>query len=75
MEEQETKHSVEVEIRVMAETTYGFTWLRPLLKQLKLGDVKTMKLICYNQVVVHTASNPFFRKRTKYIEINCHFSN
>lgn len=49
------------------------TWLKQLLQQLKLGDVKAMKLICDNQVALHITSNPIFHEKTKLIEIDCYF--
>jgi len=55
----------------MAATTCELTWLRQLLQQLKLGDIKVMKLICDNQAALHIASNPVFHERTKHIEIDC----
>jgi len=61
---------LEAEYRAVATTTCELTWLRQLLQQLKIGD---MKLICDNQVAFHIASNPAFHERTKYIEIDCHF--
>jgi len=57
----------------MATTTYELTWLRQLLRQLKIGNIHETKLICDNQVALHIVSNPIFHERTKHIEIDCHF--
>ena len=48
-------------------------WLRQFLQQLKLGDIKEMKLICDDQAASHIASNPFLNERTNNIETDCHF--
>ena len=57
----------------MAIATCGLMWLMQLLKNLKLGDVKEMKLICDNQDVLHIASNLIFCQRTKHVENEYHF--
>lgn len=43
-----------------------------LLQQLKLGDIKTMKLICDNQVALHITSGLFFMKKLS-TKIDCYF--
>ena len=48
------------------------TWIKQLLQELKLCD-QQMKLYCDNQVAIHIAFNPVFHKRTKHVEIECHF--
>ncbi|XP_073227016.1 uncharacterized protein [Cicer arietinum] len=67
------RSSAEAKYCVVAATACELTWLKQLLKQLKLGDVNVMKLICDNQVALHIASNPVFHERTKHIEIDFHF--
>jgi hypothetical protein len=57
----------------MAATACELTWLKQLLQQLKLGDVKAMKLISDNQATLHIASNPVFYLRTKDRKIDGHF--
>nr|KYP55800.1 Retrovirus-related Pol polyprotein from transposon TNT 1-94 [Cajanus cajan] len=57
----------------MASATCELIWLKQLLKELRFGKVTQMTLICDNQAALHIASNPVFHKRTKHIDINCHF--
>jgi len=63
----------EYEYRVMALATCELIWLKQLLKELQFGEVTQMTLICDNQAALHISSNPVFHKRTKHIEIDCHF--
>ena len=57
----------------MALATCELIWLKHLREELRFGKDEQMKLICDNQVVLHIASNPIFHKRTKHIEVDCHF--
>lgn len=56
----------------MALTTYELIWLKQLLQELCFCEVRSMNLICDNQVVLHIVSNPIFHEQTKHIEIDCH---
>jgi len=67
------RSSAEAEYRAMALAACELIWLKRLLKELQFGEVTQMTLICYNQVVLHINSNPVFHKRTKHIEVDCHF--
>ena len=69
MEKQETtrvaRSSAEAEYRAMATAACEITWLRYLLQQLRLGDIRGTKLICDNQAAMHIASNPVFHESTR----------
>ena len=67
------RSSVEVEYRVMSLATCELIWLKHLLQELRFGNDEQMKLICGNQAALHISSNPIFHKRTKHIEVDCHF--
>ncbi|RVW91819.1 Retrovirus-related Pol polyprotein from transposon TNT 1-94 [Vitis vinifera] len=67
------KSSVEAEYRAMVLATCKLIWLKHLLRELRFGKDEQMKLICDNQAALHIASNPVFHKRTKHIEVDCHF--
>ncbi|RVX15929.1 Retrovirus-related Pol polyprotein from transposon RE2 [Vitis vinifera] len=51
------RSSVEAEYRVMALATCELVWLKHLLRELRFGKDKQMKLICDNQAALHIASN------------------
>ena len=67
------RSSTEGEYRALAYTTSEFLWLRWLLKDLGVSTSFTTPLCCDNQNAIHIAYNDVFHKRTKHIEIDCHF--
>ena len=48
-------------------------WIRQLLMEVDIKTSVPAKLWCDNQAVMHITLNPVFHKRTKHIEIDCHF--
>ena len=67
------RSSAEAEYQAMALATCELICLKHLLRELRFGKDEQMKLICDNQAVLHIASNLVFHKRTKHIEVDCHF--
>ena len=57
----------------MTLATCELIWLKHLLQELRFENDELMKLICDNQAVLHISSNLVFHKRTKHIEVDCHF--
>ncbi|KAL6318359.1 hypothetical protein AAG906_039451 [Vitis piasezkii] len=55
----------------MANTCTELTWLRYILKDLKVELDKPAPLFCDNQATLYII-NPLFHERTKHIEIDCH---
>lgn len=62
----------EAQYGAMASANCECLWPKQLLQELKLIVIKKMLLVCCNQVVMHSASNPVLN-RTKHIKTSCHF--
>ena len=67
------RFSAEVEYRAMTLATCELIWLKQLLQELRFRKDGQMTLVCDNQATLHIAFNPVFHKRTKHIEVDCHF--
>jgi len=57
----------------MASAIYELIWLKGLLSELGFSSSIPITLFCDNQAVMHIAANLVFHKRTKHIEVYCHF--
>jgi len=68
-----TRSSVEAEYRAMASTCYEIVWLLALLGDLGLSQLTPVTLYCDNQAALHISANLVFHKRTKHIEVDCHY--
>ena len=58
----------------MAQATSELTWLVRLLQELVVGSILLVSLHCDNRLTIQIAQNLVFNKRTKHVEIDCHFT-
>jgi hypothetical protein len=57
----------------MTHIASELTWLQHFLQEIRLPALNSIPLFCDNQVALHITSNPMFHKRSKHIEVDCHF--
>ena len=67
------RSSVEAKYRAMSHTTSEMLWVQSFLREMRIEASSPMEMYCDNKVVMFIASNPMFHKRTKHIEVDCHF--
>jgi hypothetical protein len=67
------RSSTEAEYRALANTTSELLWLRWLLTDMGAPQTTSSPLYCDNRSAIQIAHNDVFHKRTKHIEIDCHF--
>ncbi|KAG8482872.1 hypothetical protein CXB51_023953 [Gossypium anomalum] len=65
--------SAEAEYRSIASTVAEIVWLNGLLKDICFDQIGPTLLFSDCQAALQIAVNPVFHKRTKHIEIDCHF--
>lgn len=65
--------SAEAEYRSMQCVTAKLAWLTCLLHELTIPNVLPVLVQCDSQAAIHIAKNPVFHKRTKHVELDCHF--
>ena len=65
--------SAEAKYRSMRRVVAELAWLSRLLSELTVDAVTPIPLKCDNQVAIYIVKHPIFHKRTKHIELYCHF--
>lgn len=66
-----SRSSAEAEYKNMANAIAEVAWLVGLFAELKIE--LPVKLYCNSKTTLQIAANPIDHKRTKHIEIDCHF--
>ncbi|GJS24303.1 gag/pol polyprotein [Tanacetum coccineum] len=65
--------STEAKYKALADIVAELTWLQALLHELGIRSSLTPILWCDNLGATYLSANPFFRARTKHVEIDYHF--
>nr|XP_016460895.1 PREDICTED: uncharacterized mitochondrial protein AtMg00810-like [Nicotiana tabacum] len=65
--------SAEPEYRALRKVVGELVWLRMLFEELTVPFSLPISVYCDSQSALHIARNPVFHKRTKHIEVECHF--
>lgn len=68
-----SQSSTEVKYQALVDTTKELVWLRWLLKKMGAPQSHFTILQRDNQSAIQIAYNDVFHRRTKYIQIDCHF--
>ncbi|CAH9080818.1 unnamed protein product [Cuscuta epithymum] len=68
-----SRSSAEAEYRSMAALTAELKWLKSLLLSLGVKHSQAMPMFCDSKSALYIAQNPVFHKRTKHIEVDCHY--
>jgi len=58
----------------MSQAAAEITWHVRLLNELGVHSLTPVTLHCDNQSAIYIGRNPVFHKRTKHIELDCHFT-
>jgi hypothetical protein len=69
-----SQSSTEVEYHTMTSITKEIVWLRWLLIDIRVSLSHLIPMYCDNQSSIQIPQNSVFHERTKYIEIDCHFT-
>ena len=67
------RYSAESKYKAMVVVTSELVWLIALSQELGFHHKQSTSLYCDSKVGLYIASNLIFHKRTKYIEVHCHF--
>ncbi|KAK9077447.1 hypothetical protein SSX86_005784 [Deinandra increscens subsp. villosa] len=68
-----SRSSTEAEYKALADTVAEITWLRSLLRELRVKVSAAPVLWCDNLGATYLTVNPIFHARTKHVEVDYHF--